>query len=580
MNLKTKAILILLISISLSVLAVFSLSNIIFLNKFAQIEKNYSEKDLIRLREIIESEFKSTTLNGVGWSNWDETFNYMKKPEGDYLKKTYLIDSIFDSQFDEIIIADKNKNIIFSQSYDYNSRKFKTISKEKLDYLKSTFNKIDFLSTSPSAGLVYFDNKVDITSYNPILTSSGEGPNQGFILFTRHLDSQFLKKFESLAKYDIAISNIEKVRYDKIVFRIDNSNSKLDASLYIPDIIKENVVKLKMPISREISLIGKNSLIKFTLLLVFSLIIISSSIYYLINSQIISEIVFLQEELQLISENHTKRKRVSVISSDEIGKLSLNINKTLEKLEENQLLVSQSSKFSALGEMAGSIAHEINNPLTIILGYSKKIENQIKSDKFNQIELLENTQKIKSTVNRIDKIIKSLKLISRNADKDPSSPVQLGEIIDDIMNLCSYTLKEKQINIDLSEFDRDLTINVRVVQILQVFINLINNSIDAMENVEERWIKISTSKKDSKLKILFVDNGPKIPEVTAKKILQPFFTTKEIGKGTGLGLLISQNILKSHHGELTLDMNHKNTCFVLTLPIHYGTNELSTIEAA
>ena len=127
-------------------------------------------------------------------------------------------------------------------------------------------------------------------------------------------------------------------------------------------------------------------------------------------------------------------------------------------------------------------------------------------------------------------------------------------------------IKIKQIKIE-HNIDPNLQVLVKPTQLSQVFMNLINNSIDAIENLPDPWIKIESEvTPDQYIMIRFTDSGNGIPHHIVEKIMQPFFTTKEIGKGTGLGLSISKGIIEEHKGQFSYDENALNTTFEIKIP--------------
>ena len=97
-------------------------------------------------------------------------------------------------------------------------------------------------------------------------------------------------------------------------------------------------------------------------------------------------------------------------------------------------------------------------------------------------------------------------------------------------------------------------------------VNLLNNAADAVSFLDEKWVKIEIQEMNGKIEILVTDSGQGIPEEIREKILEPFFTTKEIGEGTGIGLSISQNIIRNHSGSLSVNSDCKNTQFIIKLP--------------
>jgi len=243
------------------------------------------------------------------------------------------------------------------------------------------------------------------------------------------------------------------------------------------------------------------------------------------------------------------------------------------RLLQQSLSMLQQAKMSSLGEMAGGVAHEINNPLAMILGHVTHLERELESGpQMNVEKMRDKTDKIKTTVTRISKIVSALRTFSRNADEDPFQSSPWSEILEATLSFCGENLRVHQIEVKISG-EQNVQLECRPTQVTQVLISLINNSYDAIRNSaasglnNEKWIEIHTEKSSERLLITVTDCGKGIPAAVAEKIMQPFFTTKEIGKGTGLGLSVSKGIMESHGGSLTLDRECANTRFVIELPL-------------
>jgi PAS domain S-box-containing protein len=247
------------------------------------------------------------------------------------------------------------------------------------------------------------------------------------------------------------------------------------------------------------------------------------------------------------------------------------LKRTHEKL-------SQASRLAALGEMAGSIAHEINNPLTLILGRADLISQNIKTGNIEPEYIEKSLEKIKATAVRISNIVESLKRTSRSSQKDPFIEEKISRIFNDVNELCTQKIKSK--NIKFEQFiGTDLEIECHPSELVQVISNLISNSIDAICEFDDRWIKLeSVVTSGSSIQISVTDSGSGIPDDILKQLMVPFFTTKPVGKGTGLGLTISRKILEDHGGELFYDKNSKNTKFILNLPILQNVERLPKLK--
>ena len=116
------------------------------------------------------------------------------------------------------------------------------------------------------------------------------------------------------------------------------------------------------------------------------------------------------------------------------------------------------------------------------------------------------------------------------------------------------------------EGDSEVLLNCQPVSLSQVFLNLINNSIDAIKDMPKAWIRCIIESNENEVIIKMIDSGNGISDDNKEKIFLPFYTTKDVDHGTGLGLSISKGIIKSHSGSFVLDDQHENTCFVIVLP--------------
>ena len=250
-------------------------------------------------------------------------------------------------------------------------------------------------------------------------------------------------------------------------------------------------------------------------------------------------------------------------NSGDQGYIAIRFDVTAEK--ESQQKMIQNSKMSSLGEMAGGIAHEINNPLAIISGKTRQLLRMMQNGSGDLEKLAEGLTMIDSTSERIARIIRGLRSFSRNADNDPLVLTPVSHLIEETLELCRERFSNHGVKLDAVS-TADIWIECRPVQIVQILVNLLNNAHDAVEIHEQKWVTIETLKHDNKVQIIVTDSGNGISQEILDKIMDPFFTTKEVGKGTGLGLSISKGIAEQHHGQLWYQPRSGNTAFVLELP--------------
>lgn len=236
-------------------------------------------------------------------------------------------------------------------------------------------------------------------------------------------------------------------------------------------------------------------------------------------------------------------------------------------LEDERVARISTAKMAALGEMASGIAHEINNPLTIVSISSAKVQKILIDENIMSEELSANLERIDSTVKRIAKVVRGLQSFSRNSHGDRPELVSLQSIIGETLEISKERFRNRSIELIMLLPTESLMILARPSQIAQVILNLLNNSYDAIESLPDRWIEIKLSSNQEFHLLEIIDSGPGIPKEIQEKMMQPFFTSKEVGKGTGLGLSISKGIVENHNGSLIYDVESKNTRFILKFPI-------------
>jgi len=225
----------------------------------------------------------------------------------------------------------------------------------------------------------------------------------------------------------------------------------------------------------------------------------------------------------------------------------------------------QSAKMSSLGEMASGIAHEINNPLTIIQNMAGLMSGRVEKGEASAQWLKENLLKIENTTQRIAKIIRGLRAFSRNSEADPMLVVKISQIMDETLELCQQKFQSEGIELRV-QVDSNVSLKCRSPQISQVLMNLLSNSYAAIIQLPEKWIEVRTEFEKKSLILTVTDSGKGIPAEIRDRIMDPFFTTKETGSGTGLGLSISKGIVEEHQGQLYYDPSSPRTRFVLKFP--------------
>ena len=271
-----------------------------------------------------------------------------------------------------------------------------------------------------------------------------------------------------------------------------------------------------------------------------------------------------------IREVSKKNRHFQIVTSplkDENGKVTGVIEVSIDVTEKKKAeqLMRQAEKLTAIGLLAGGIAHELNNPLGTIIGYATLLLKDKQSDMGR--EHREKLEIIVEQAKKSSEIIKGLLNFSRQSV--PSfSDVPLNEIIRKTVRILQNRISLQKIKTDI-ELGEDLMVRADARQIELVILNLLLNSIQAFEGLKskDKTISIKTGRENSLIRVKVGDNGPGIPEDILPGIFDPFFTTKPIGKGVGLGLSICSGIIKEHKGSIRVTSEvGKGTEFIFTLP--------------
>jgi PAS domain S-box-containing protein len=248
-------------------------------------------------------------------------------------------------------------------------------------------------------------------------------------------------------------------------------------------------------------------------------------------------------------------------SAIERAKLYDEARQAYDNLRRTQEQLLHSEKMAAVGQLISGVAHELNNPLTAILGYSQLLTSS------GQIgpQGVEYADKLYKQAQRTHRIVQNLLSFARQ-HKPERVPVQLNLILEETLALRDYDLRMNHIRVHL-ELDQHLPVtSADPHQLQQVFLNMVNNAVDAMleqSNEGDLWVK--TGVNGDRLFIEFTDSGPGV--IDPSRVFDPFYTTKPVGKGTGLGLSICYGIVTEHGGSIRVrNVPPRGACFTIEVP--------------
>ncbi|MFM2294142.1 MAG: hypothetical protein RLZZ350_555, partial [Verrucomicrobiota bacterium] len=297
---------------------------------------------------------------------------------------------------------------------------------------------------------------------------------------------------------------------------------------------------------------------QFVLMSALAIFLATAVIWFFVH-KVTEPLQELRDSVEAIGSGNFS-KRVEVKTHDEFGELSEAFNQmtenlqhsrseleaTVERLKTTQAHLVQSEKLSGIGEFVAGVAHELNNPLTTVMGFSELMQrSEVSAEHRSFVEM------IHKSAERCQKIVQALLSFARRHQPE-RKPFCVNKLIESSLEILQYQLRTSGIEIILRLDSKLPQAMVDSHQIEQVMVNIINNARQAIEaHSPKGWIKITTESAGPSVRITVQDSGPGISSDNLSKIFDPFFSTKEVGKGTGLGLSLCYGIIQEHGGTIT-----------------------------
>lgn len=303
---------------------------------------------------------------------------------------------------------------------------------------------------------------------------------------------------------------------------------------------------------------------------------ISAIVIWIVIGKVTSPLRELRSLTEAVGNGDFSRK-VQVTSSDELGQLAYAFNhmtknlrhshdelqRTVQTLKATQAQLIQSEKLSAVGEFVSGVAHELNNPLTSVIGFAELLKEVDLHPKHRSY-----LHYIVKSTERCHKIVQGLLSFARQHPPERSL-LNINDLVSGVLEILAYEMRTSNIEVQ-REFDSNLPkILGDSHQFQQVILNILNNARQAIEShTGSGLIRITTEASDSHVRLIIEDSGPGIPAENLPKVFDPFFTTKPVGKGTGLGLSLCYGIITEHGGTISAhSLAGKGATFIIELPV-------------
>ncbi len=250
------------------------------------------------------------------------------------------------------------------------------------------------------------------------------------------------------------------------------------------------------------------------------------------------------------------------VNAEEMSKIELlagDLAVTVDNAALHRQLV-RSEKMAAIGQLVAGVAHELNNPLTSIIGYSELMTDDIKAGPARH-----KLEKMTREAQRMRRIIENLLRFARKNNLEKKS-ANLQTLLVDVLALREYHIRNNDVDIQMNVASDLPQVALDEDQFKQILLNLLNNSMDALESNRHKRIRIEAARRGDRVVMFFDDNGPGFAD--PNRVFDPFYTTKPVGKGTGLGLSICYGIVKEHGGEIhAMNLEPGGARIALELPV-------------
>jgi signal transduction histidine kinase len=530
-----------------------------------------AQKIIASMLTIFENESTRILTLTEDWASWDSMYDYVSQPISNrgFLKDLLPRLMLKDADLSFFLVVNKKKEIIHLEGYDNIKREYIPFDllKQKKDSLWGYLLKTFHVKKSTS-GIVQSEYGSMLMVSSPVLHSDNSGPQNGRLLMGRFIDQTFEKRIaSSIREKTYFLKYPPKQKHPQAWDgQMGNANFMLEEGadhmiIHYPvkDVENQYAFTIQVKAQTQIfEILGKATRL-FFLLLIAGFLLFGVISYFFIHRLVVRRVKCISEETDKIVSLDDLSLRVPMAFRDEITLLSRNINKMLQRLQTENLrreaiehMLALNEKLIFLGKVTSNIAHEVNNPLFAIANSLKLLKKHLPTDTNNE-RLHEAVQMAGKEIQRVRTITQNLHQFTIQNIEEPALS-DITTIMKAAIKVTKWSkqLKDTVIEFKTQNFSFPLYCNPETLQ--QVFMNMILNAVEAMDGKGKLFIDVT--KEDEEYRIDFIDNGPGCSDDIKAAIFAPFQTTK-FGKGSGLGLYISNNIIINHGGTITLNESYK-----------------------
>ena len=590
MNLTKKIVLVIVLVCLLFSALYFLLFHIILTDRVAEQKVLMARKIVAGALSVFENENLRILNFSEDWASWDSMYNYVARPTRAFENDLGPELVLKDIGFSLLVIVNKKKEIILLKGYHHGNRKsipFDLLRQKKSplwDHLSRTF-----YEENSVGGIVQTEYGPMIAVSSPVLHTDDSGPLNGRLLFGRLVDQTFEKRISRTIREKAHLlfnprtrkspaASYKKMRTesDRIMEEVEEGKNSMIINYPVDDVNKRLAFVIRVDAQKHMFDILDNATRLFFMLLIAGFVLFGTIFYFIIHRLVVRRMQHISTTTNNIISFDDLSQRIPETYSDEITQLCRNINKMLERLEtenirqeEVERMLVLNEKLIFLGKVSATVAHEVNNPLFAIANTLRVLKKFLPpgDERLNKL-----VQVAEGEIKRVSNIARNMNKFSiKGMEKPVLSDVT--SIIDAAINVIKWSKQLRNTRIDYRKPEGLFPFYCNPEALQQVFMNLILNAVDAMNGKGNVVIRVGIEREE--YRIDFTDNGPGFDDSIKSEIFQPFKSTKA-GKGSGLGLNISYNIIANHGGTITLDDNYSEGAhLIIKIPKNGGLNNAS-----
>jgi signal transduction histidine kinase len=597
MSLKWKIVLILAAFTAVYVAGYYGVNGAVTTAGFARIEQRRGELNMTRCAKALRERVASLERLTRDWANWDDTYRYVAHPYAEYEEANLVPSTMVNAELNLLVIADARTKIVWQRFVDLKGE-------EAVD--RPSFVATDLATDHPAlvcrraggqvSGVYMADAGPMLIAACPILTSDEEGPARGTLIMGQLLDKDALHHISETVELDVESRPLpgskEKTLTGGLIALKRLNERTLEGTIVVDDLAGRPALALAATMPRDIMAQGRATICAGSYSLLVMAVLIAALLFFLLRAWVIRPICSLTEEVSEIAGGQP-RERLDPVGTGEVRRLSLAFDHLLrnrncaeaqlqervaeleaatQRIQQQQEDIVRASKLASLGTMAAGVAHEINNPLVAVAGYS-----EVLLDKLDRLaesappDVVEYYRKRLGIINdeafRCKSITQGLLSFSRGSAAVSKEPFDIRAVIAHAIELtAAHTRHTPASSVVMDLGSEPIIVCAGRDGLVQVFLNLAMNAFDAMPT--GALLHVTARSAGEMAEVAFRDEGQGMDADTVLHIFEPFFTTKLAGEGTGLGLSVAQGIVKANGGRIEIESAvGRGTTVTVRLPL-------------